>query len=66
MANSINWGKVYCAMEDNKGWGINTANTTLYSIPDYSAPSCWGFAFLADSTLQKADTTTFTADATIT
>ena len=41
MANSINWGKVYCEMLDNSSWGQDTQYTTFY-IPDFSAPTCWG------------------------
>jgi len=66
MANSINWGKIYCEMEDNKAWGSSTINTTQYSILDESAPTCWGYPLLADTTLFTADITTKTADATIT
>ena len=66
MANSINWGKVYCIMKDDFTFGSSTLNTTQYSIPDEAAPACWGFALLADTTLYTADTTLYTADATIT
>ena len=69
MANNINWGKVYCIMIDNKGWGADTAWSTN-AVPDISAPSCWGtFALTADLTNisgapLNADTTQYKADAT--
>jgi|TARA_R100000908_G_C3638827_1_gene76086 hypothetical protein len=69
MANNINWGKVYCEMVTNSAWGTDSAFTTEF-IPDISAPSCWatfpitadltqisGTAFLADTTLYRADAT---------
>jgi hypothetical protein len=65
MANNINWGKIYCDMTDNLTWGLKSY-TTFYSVPDYSAPTCYGDTLAADTNLYKADTTTFTADATIT
>ena len=66
MANTINWGKIYCEMLDNSGWGADTSYTVGESIPDASAPSCWTLVagFTADTTVYKADTTLFTADAT--
>lgn len=65
MANTINWGKIYCNMVDNGAWGADTDYTTEF-VPDVSAPSCWTLipVFSADSTQQSADTTLFTADAT--
>ena len=41
MANSINWGKVYCSMNTNSSFGVDKAFTTDF-IPDFSAPACWG------------------------
>ena len=65
MANSINWGKVYCEMETNSAWGVDEAYTTEF-IPDFSAPTCWTLvpAFTADTALYTADTTQYKADAT--
>jgi len=64
MANSINWGKVYCEMETNNAFGQDTLWST-YFIPDFSAPTCWTtFALTADSTSFKADTILYTADIT--
>ena len=65
MANTINWGKVYCEMVTNSSFGSDTSYTTE-SIPDNSAPACWTLvpAFTVDTTLYKADTTLYKADAT--
>ena len=69
MANTINWGTIYCQMITDSGFGSDTAYSTM-SIPDISAPACWGTfrltadltqisgtPFLADTTLYKADAT---------
>jgi len=60
MANSIDWGKIYCST-----WWGDTAETTT-AIPTYSAPACWAGVTLlsADDTAYTADTTLYTADAT--
>tara|TARA_R100001163_G_C5003192_1_gene151600 strand:- start:355 stop:570 length:216 start_codon:yes stop_codon:yes gene_type:complete len=69
MANSINWGKVYCSMITDSSFGSDTAYSTNF-IPDISAPSCWAtFALTADLTQISgspflADTNKYTADAT--
>tara|TARA_R100001510_G_C7619552_1_gene180790 strand:+ start:585 stop:800 length:216 start_codon:yes stop_codon:yes gene_type:complete len=69
MANSINWGKVYCDMVTNSSWGVDKAFSTEF-IPDFSAPTCWGvFELTADLTQISgepftADTTDFRASAT--
>jgi len=65
MANNINWGKIYCEMVTNSGFGSDTDYTTEF-IPDFSAPTCWTLvpAFTVDTTLYKADTTQYKADAT--
>ena len=69
MANNINWGKVYCSMITDKGFGSDTAFTTNF-IPDISAPSCWDtFELTADlteisGTAFRADTNKYRADAT--
>lgn len=70
MANSIDWGKVYCEMITNKGFGLDSDYTVGLSIHDASAPSCWADsglipAFSADDTTIKSDSTLFTADATL-
>lgn len=62
MANTINWGKIYCT-----SWWGDTANTTD-AIPTFSAPTCWVEDVLelsVDSTLFKIDSTLITADQTI-
>jgi hypothetical protein len=41
MANSIDWGKIYCETQTNGGFGVDEQYTT-YFIPDFSAPTCWG------------------------
>lgn len=66
MANNINWGKIYCDMLTNEGWGADADYTVGTSIPDFSAPTCWTLvpAFTADTTLYTADTTQYKADAT--
>lgn len=69
MANTINWGSIYCQMITDSGFGSDTAYSTM-AIPDISAPACWdtfrltadltqisGTPFLADTTLYKADAT---------
>jgi hypothetical protein len=69
MANSINWGSVYCLMISDESFGADTAYSTN-NIPDLSAPSCWGtFGLTADLTNISgtpflADTTNYSADAT--
>jgi hypothetical protein len=62
MANTVNWGKVYCNMVTNNSWGVDIAYTTN-AINDLSTPTCWTtFTISADSTEFSADTTTITAD----
>ena len=64
MANTINWGKVYCEMETNGSWGADQDYTTFF-IPEVSSPSCFVTAGLrADTNLYKADSSTIKADAT--
>jgi hypothetical protein len=69
MANNINWGKIYCDMITNKGFGSDTAFSTNF-IPDISAPSCWDtFELRADLTSIsgapfRTDTHNYRADAT--
>jgi len=41
MANSIDWGKTYCKIYDNSGWGEDTDWST-FAVSDISAPLCWG------------------------
>jgi hypothetical protein len=71
MANSIDWGKTYCEIHDNSGWGDE--EWTTYYIPDTSAPTCWGTVpvtpFTADLISYfggniTADNTIFKADKT--
>jgi hypothetical protein len=64
MANNINWGKVYCEMLTNEGWGQD-ADYSANAVNDLSAPTCWdAFRLTADTTLYRADTTFLTADQT--
>lgn len=60
MANSIDWGKIYCST-----WFGDVSETTD-AIPVYSAPACWSGALIlsADDTAYTADSTLLTADAT--
>ena len=61
MANTINWGKVYCEMVTNSSWGDEVYTTN--AINDDSTPTCWTtFTISADTTLYSADTTSLTAD----
>lgn len=58
MANSIDWGKIYCSTNFGE-----KAQTTI-AIPQESAPTCFVTVTVsADTTTIKADTTTTTADA---
>jgi len=69
MANTINWGKVYCEMITNDGWGADTAWSTR-AVYDPAAPSCWlTFALTVDltnisGTPLTTDTTTYRTDQT--
>lgn len=72
MANQINWGKTYCEIQTNEGFGVAEQWST-YAINDISAPTCWGLVpvtpFTADLISYfggnlTADTTQFTADKT--
>ena len=64
MANNIDWGSVYCEMEQDGSFGADTLWSTN-AINDIASPTCWvTFALRADSTLFTSDTTTLTADRT--
>ena len=64
MSNTINWGIIYCDMEQYGSFGTDTFWSTN-AINDISAPSCWvTFALTADTTKYLADTTLLTADIT--
>lgn len=64
MANTVDWGKVYCNMVTNNSWGIDIAYTTQ-AINDLSTPTCWTtFTISADTTDFKADNIDLTADVT--
>ena len=64
MANSIDWGKIYCEMEQEGAFGADTFWSTN-AINDIASPTCWvTFAITADSTMYSADTTQLTADRT--
>ena len=73
MANTINWGKVYCESLTYETWGDEQYNT--FSVLDEAAPECWSVAtnpttpFTADMIsyfggVLKADSTQFKADKT--
>jgi hypothetical protein len=59
MANTIDWGKLYCST-----WFGDISETTD-AIPSVSAPACWAGQLIlsADDVAYLADTTLFTADA---
>ena len=62
MANTVNWGKVYCNMVTNNSWGVDIAYTTN-AINDLSTPTCWTtFTISADTTDFSADNIDITAD----
>ena len=64
MANNIDWGSVYCEMEQDGSFGADTLWSTN-AINDIASPTCWvTFALRADSTLFTSDSTTLTADRT--
>ena len=64
MANTINWGNVYCEMEQDGSFGADTFWSTN-AINDIASPTCWvTFRVSADSTLFTGDSTTLTADRT--
>ena len=64
MANSINWGSIYCDMEQDGSFGSDTLWSTN-AINDTASPTCWlTFALTADTTIYTADTTQLTADRT--
>ena len=60
MANSINWGKIYCVTE------FGDISETTDAIPLVSAPACWSGSLIlsADDIAYRADNTLITADAT--
>jgi len=65
MANSINWGKVYCDIITKDAFGDYAWSAN--AINDISAPTCWGTGFLpltADTTIYTADSNLITADQT--
>ena len=62
MANSNNWGKIYCFTE----FGTET-DTIIHSIPAFSAPSCFTSAKTGNQIETLAltiDTTGFRVDST--
>ena len=69
MANTINWGRIYCFTEFG-----DEDNTIAESIPSFSSPSCFTLpltgslietkAFTVDTLVQRADSLTLTADQT--
>ena len=64
MANNIDWGSVYCEMEQDGSFGADTLWSTN-AINDIASPTCWvTFELRADSTLFTSDSTTLTADRT--
>jgi hypothetical protein len=64
MANIINWGSVYCEMEQDGSFGADTLWSTN-AINDIAAPTCWiTFKISTDTTLFTTDTTNLTTDRT--
>ena len=64
MANNINWGKIYCDMEQDNSFGADTLWSTN-AINDIASATCWiTFALRADSTLFQAANKLITADRT--
>lgn len=62
MANTVDWGKVYCNMVTNNSWGVDLGFTTN-AVNDDSTPACWTvFTISADSTDFTSDSTSLTAD----
>jgi hypothetical protein len=69
MANTINWGRIYCFTEFG-----DEDNTIAESIPSFSSPECFLLpltgslietkAFTVDTLVQTADSLTLTADQT--
>ena len=67
MANSINWGRIYCYTEFG-----DEDNTVAESIPAFSSPDCFlsslvagqieTLAITSDDARYRADTTGLTAD----
>jgi len=67
MANTINWGRIYCFTEFG-----DEDNTIAESIPAFSSPDCFlgskvsgqieTLAITTDDTRYKADSATLTAD----
>lgn len=67
MANTINWGRIYCFTEFG-----DEDNTIAESIPAFSSPECFlgslvagqieTLAITADDTRYKADSSILTAD----
>ena len=55
MANSNNWGKMYCFTE----FGFEE-NTIIYSIPDFSAAAC----FVSPKVANQIETLALTIDTT--
>jgi len=58
MANQINWGKIYCDMETNDGWGLDE-QYTLVPVTPFTADmiSYFGGNLTADNAVFKADKT---------
>jgi len=64
MSNNIDWGKIYCNMEQDGSFGADTLWSTN-AINDIASPTCWvTFRISTDTTLYTADTTSLTADRT--
>ena len=70
MANSNDWGNIYCYTE----FGFEE-KTIIYSIPEYSAASCFvsplsgnkieTIALTMDTTVYRVDKTNLTLDQTV-
>ena len=64
MANTINWGNVYCEMEQDGSFGTDTLWSTN-AINDIASPTCWvTFRISADTDKFFAANKIITADRT--
>jgi len=64
MANNINWGSVYCDMEQDGSFGADTFWSTN-AINDIASPTCWvTFRISADTDKFFAANKIITADRT--
>ena len=64
MANNINWGSIYCEMEQDSAFGADTLWSTN-AINDIASPACWlTFKITTDTSYFTTDTSQLTTDRT--